>query len=212
MERILYLRIPLGLRTKKWNSVDEFVRAIKDHTDNSIAGDKKKNGAYSIMFCAILKTMIVESDIHRNQKIGQLDQDLENLNNHLKSTLGLKEVKSKGKKKPGAEPKYTEYTLDGHIIQIASRAKTKDAIRLKEIYKRKYQSVEDFGDLLGIEIELDESLGLDAHVHIISRIKQALYGKAKSQKVGDIYQKIPVILEVKGSLLTVNAIAELEAS
>jgi hypothetical protein len=214
MERVLYLKIPLGLRTKKWNSVDEFIRAIKDHTDNNVAGSGKRNGAYSIMFCALLKTMIVESDIYRNPKIDQLDQDLENLNNHLKTSLGLKEIKQKGKKKSEKledTARYTEYTLDGHTIRIASRAKTRDAIRLKEIFKRKYQSIEDFGDLLGVEIELDDTQSIEAHTHIISRIKEALYGRSKTQKIDGSLEKIPVVLEVKWSLLSLSAIEELQA-
>jgi hypothetical protein len=73
----------------------EFIKAISEHTGGGLHGTKKKNGAYSNMFCAILKTMVVESDIYRNPKIDQLDQHLEDLNSHLKTTLELKEVRKK---------------------------------------------------------------------------------------------------------------------
>jgi hypothetical protein len=61
-----------------------------------------------------------------------------------------------------------------------------------------------------VEIELDKTLDLYAQTHIISRVKLALYGKAKIKNIDGIPTRIPVILEVKGSVLSNAAITDLE--
>ncbi len=199
LERTLYRRVPFGLHWKKWKSVEEFVRAIKEHTDRNI------NGAYSLMFCAILKVMIVESDLDENPKIDKLDIDLHNLMTHLISDLKLVEIKEKKSRKGAVDPNkviYRTFILDGlYEIRIADRLKSKDSIRIKEIYKRGYHSVSDIGDLLAIRIELWQGLEQTGYEHAILRIRKSLY-----------WQNAPVTLEIKWKILDSRTCQNLQHS
>lgn len=54
LDRILLRKLPNGFK-RKWESVDEFLSAIEKHTKRT------SDGLYSLMFCAVLKVMVVEA-------------------------------------------------------------------------------------------------------------------------------------------------------
>ena len=68
MERVLYRKIPNGLKGKKWSSTSEFLGHIDTHLK------RNTNGAYSLMFCAIIKVMLVEVWLDENPTVNELDK------------------------------------------------------------------------------------------------------------------------------------------
>jgi hypothetical protein len=84
MEESFLLKIPYGLIGKKWNSVDEFLDFMEE-----IAHDKN-HGYSKIINCAILKTMSAIEDIIDNPRVTELDKELENITEKIKSIKGLK--------------------------------------------------------------------------------------------------------------------------
>jgi hypothetical protein len=195
LEKRLYRHVPAGLASKKWKSVDEFVEAIHHHTNRHV------DGAYSLMFCAILKVMIVEADIDAHSHVVEsLDEDMELLMRNFEAIPGL--VRKKQPK--GAETAdFRTYELDqSYDLKMEYRSKSVDSIRLKEIYNRSYSSMGDFGDLFAARVELDPKKGQTGYVHTIRRLYHALYGNSKSKPV----------LEIKGGILTKDSIDQLRES
>lgn len=199
LEKSLYRHIPKGMREKTWSSVEEFVEAVHHHTGRSV------NGAHSLMFCAILKVMIVEADIDGNPLVESLDADMGLLMKKFESISGIRVAKKRdaAAKKSRDPEEYELYELDEiYQMKAENRPKSANSIRIKEIYNRSYTSVSDFRDLLALRLELDTSDGQAGYVHMIRRLRDGLYGKSAK-----------VTLEViRGKIFSKESLARLRAA
>ncbi len=167
LDRILLRKLPNGFK-RKWESVDEFLSAIEKHTKRT------SDGLYSLMFCAVLKVMVVEAWLYENPSIEELDKDMELLLQKMESIPWLKILKPK----KWANEDYISYEL-GEIYKwkLESRPKSKDSIRTKLIYNRGYPALSKFRDLLAMRLELDPGGWHVGYVHTILSVRNWLYGK-----------------------------------
>ncbi len=187
MERVLYRKIPNGLKNKKWSSTSEFLEHINAHLK------RDTNGAYSLMFCAIVKVMLVEVGLDENPTVTELDSDMTDLMDKFKSIPWMK-INEKSKKHD-----YKNYNLDDRYKwKLLNRPKSGDSIRTKLIYNRPYDKLTKFKDLLALRLELDPTWGETGYIHTICKIRDSLYWKNKR-----------IDFEVKWGILSSNAIKEL---
>ncbi len=187
MERVLYRKIPNGLKTKKWSSTNEFLEHLNSHLK------RDKEWYYSLMFCAIIKVMLVEVGIYNNPIIDELDTDMSTLMSRFSSIPWIK-VNEKWKKN-----EYKKYMLDElYSGKLENRPKSADSIRTKLIYNRPYNKLSKFKDLLAMRMELDPSRWERWYVHTIHRIRDSLYWK--NEKIN---------FEIKWGILSKSTIEEI---
>ncbi len=188
LERVLYRKIPNGLKNKSWTSTSEFLGHLESHLK------RDTSGLYSLMFCGIIKVMLVEVGLDENPAVSQLDADMVDLMAKFTRIPWMK-VNKKSKKND-----YQSYILDDiYEGKLEDRPKGADSIRTKLIYNRPYNTLEKFKDLQAMRLELDPSGGETGYVHTIRKIRDNLYWKNKK-----------INFEIKWGILSPNAIQELE--
>jgi hypothetical protein len=189
IERVLYRKIPNGLRNKKWSSTSEFLEHINNHLK------RNTDGAYSLMFCAIVKVMLVEVGLDENPTVHELDLDMADLMEKFTKIPWMK-VNEKSRKHD-----YKNYTLDTlYNGKLWNRPKSADSMRTKLIYNRPYDKLSKFKDLLALRVELDPSWGEAWYVHTIRKIRDSLYWTNKN-----------INFEIKWDILSPNTIEALKA-
>lgn len=191
LERVLYRQVPRAFKDKKWESLDDFIIAVQSHTNRDI------NGAYSLIFCAILKIMLVEIElVNKIQTIDNLDKDMDILRCKVETIPGFNILKN------NKDTDYKSYILDSlYQWKMEYRPKSIDSIRTKMIYNRKYNGVDKFQDLLAMRFELDDSMWQSWYIHTILRLKKGLY-----EKLQDDYD---VNLQIKWNILTKESLETL---
>ncbi len=190
LETVLYRQMPIGLKTRKWESIEDFVVGIWSHTN------RQNSGAYSLMFCAIIKTMFIEAELDEDRSVDELDTDMTSLLAKIKDLPGLKIKKTKE-----VLTNYIDYELDGlYAGKMENRPKSRNSIKTKMIYNRKYNKLSKFKDLLALRFELDPSKGETGYIHTILKIKAHLYGDKT------------VDFEIKWNILSPHSIDTLKAN
>ena len=187
MERVLYRKIPKWLKDKEWSSTSEFLEHINTHLK------RDTEGIYSLMFCAIIKVMLVEVGLDENPIVDELDVDMADLMDKFTNIPGMK-VNTKSRKHD-----YQNYNLDNlYKWRLWSRPKSIDSMRTKLIFNRPYDKISKFKDLLALRIELDPKWWEPGYIHTIRKIRDNLYGMNKKMS-----------FEIKWGIFTPNAIKEL---
>lgn len=191
LERVLYRRIPKAFKEKSWKSLDEFIIAVQNHTNRDI------NWAYSLIFCAIIKVMLIEIALYdKIHIIENLDKDMDALRKKVEDIWWFNILKN------NKDVHYKSYVLDGlYQWKMEDRPKSIDSIRTKMIYNRKYNGVDKFQDLLAMRFELDDSMWQSWYVHTILRLKKWLYEKTQ--------EDYDVNLQIKWNILTQESIETL---
>lgn len=186
--------IPLGLIQKEWKNFDEFFAAVENHTKSHeqaqsadsenvngkvLINDSKENtnGLYSLFFCGILKAMIVEKEIENNKSaIEDLDVQMAKLVQKLSELPGVK-----------IDTKQHTYVISGQNGQAMMgkfeyNAKSENSIKTKMVYKREYNSLDKFGDLLRMRFVLDSSASEEDYIATVEKVLE-LYNPKKLPKL-----------------------------
>ena len=186
----LYRKVPEKFK-KNWEDIDAFLSAIEEHTS------RNKNGATSLMFCAILKWMLLVADVHENPDVATLDHDMKQVIGKFTNISWIKFQENL----VNWENKFVQYELDGlYKWWIEYRPKSESSILLKEAYNRKYDAVDKFKDLLALRVELDPRGWQSWYVHTLKKFKLWLYG-----------EEALVTLVVKWNFLSDESIQELRS-
>ncbi len=116
--------------------------------------------------------MFIEAELDEDRSVDELDTDMTSLLAKIKDLPGLKIKKTKE-----VLTNYIDYELDGlYAGKMENRPKSRNSIKTKMIYNRKYNKLSKFKDLLALRFELDPSKGETGYIHTILKIKAHLYG------------------------------------